>query len=448
MASREPLGVWLNDTKVAEFTERGPTIRCRYLVENLPEVPMQSPVLSCSLPLGGGRLNATNFATGLLPEGQHRMAMANLAGVPARDTFGLLARFGRDVAGALVIGRESPSQHIGSALPYTSAGLNEEVAGIAERPLGLYDDSELSLPGLQNKLLLVRLPDGTWARPVHGEPSTHILKVDDPRHPGLVAAETDCLRIAHDLGLTSIQPDLVDLGGTMCLIVERFDRRFEDGHLVRVHQEDACQALDRDPDANRGRGKYEDAGGPSLAEIAGLLETWSSDSLEQRTRLLRAATLNVVVGNADAHGKNLALLHPTMTSLELAPLYDVVPTVLWENLRQDMAMSVNGRSHVRRIDANDLVAEALRWHMTERDALKVVSETVEAARDASQRLEGETGVREFVRSRSEELLHSVPRSGAGASTSKGTGQRRVSRGTRSGGQFVANTNPESQVEPD
>lgn len=81
MASREPLGVWLNDAKVAVFIERGPKIRCRYLLENLLDLPLNSPALSCSLPLARGRLDATNFATGLLPEGQHPRAMADLAQV-------------------------------------------------------------------------------------------------------------------------------------------------------------------------------------------------------------------------------------------------------------------------------------------------------------------------------------------------------------------------------
>ena len=447
MASREPLGVWLNDTKVAVFSELGATIRCRYLQENLLGVPSETPVLSCSLPLGGGRLNATNFATGLLPEGEHRRAMAELARVPSRDTFGLIARFGRDVAGALVIGYEAPDQHPGSALPYGDESLNDEVSGLAERPLGLYDDSELSLPGLQDKLLLVRLADGGWARPVHGKPSTHILKVDDPRHPGLVGAEADCLRISHDLGLTSIDPAIVEFGGATCLIVERFDRRIEDGRLVRVHQEDACQALDRNPDANRGYGKYQRAGGPSLAEIARLLDQWSIDARSQREQLLRAATLNVVVGNADAHGKNLALLHPTMTTVEFAPLYDVVPTVLWENLRTDMAMSVNGVWSVHTISASDLIAEGVGWHMTEKDATRVVAETIEAAHEAADRLEGDSGVAALVRSRSETLLRARSGSTTRRISSGATGpQSRMPRGKRTGGEFMPKMNPESTVD--
>src|SRR5581483_9097662 len=188
------------------------------------------------------------------------------------DTYHLLARFGRDVAGALVIG--DPPKRRGHVEPYTPETLEAEVAELPGRPLGLHDDSELSVAGIQNKLLLVRLENGGWGRPVHGHPSTHILKLDDARHPGLVDAEASCLRIARAIGLTTIDPELVTIGEQRCLIVERFDRVTVDGSVARIHQEDVCQALARDPEAARGRGKYERFGGPSLVEVAGLLESW------------------------------------------------------------------------------------------------------------------------------------------------------------------------------
>ena len=40
------------------------------------------------------------------------------------------------------------------------------------RPLGASQDLRVSLPGMQDKLLLARTPDGRWGRPVDGAPST------------------------------------------------------------------------------------------------------------------------------------------------------------------------------------------------------------------------------------------------------------------------------------
>jgi serine/threonine-protein kinase HipA len=272
MVRLEPLPVSLNGIHVADLLAKNTwTLRCRYTSEALDMAPTGAPLLSCSLPLGTSRLDASVFCNGLLPEGRHREAMAALARVASMDTYHLLARFGRDVAGALVIG-EPLEKSQGSVEPYTAETLAAEIAELPDRPLGLHDDSELSVAGIQNKLLLVRLEDGTWGRPVHGHPSTHILKLDDARHPGLVDAEASCLRIAHAIGLTTIDPELVTIGGQRCIIVKRFDRATVDGVVKRIHQEDVCQALARDPDAARGRGKYEKYGGPSLMEVAELLE--------------------------------------------------------------------------------------------------------------------------------------------------------------------------------
>jgi serine/threonine-protein kinase HipA len=74
-------------------------------------------------------------------------------------------------------------------------------------------------------------------------------------------------------------------------------------------REDACQALGRDWEEHRGRGKYERHGGPSFVEIARLLDEYSSSGIEQLRRLLSVATFTVAIGNADAHGKNLSLVH-------------------------------------------------------------------------------------------------------------------------------------------
>lgn len=148
MAKADPLPVWLDGIHIADLTASRPwDIRCRYTAAALDLAPSGAPLMSCSLPLGTRRLDASVFCSGLLPEGQHRLAMAALAGVTSHDTYGLLRRFGRDVAGALVIG--NPDEHReGSVEPYSVAGLDEEVAELPERPLGLHDDSELSIAGI------------------------------------------------------------------------------------------------------------------------------------------------------------------------------------------------------------------------------------------------------------------------------------------------------------
>ncbi|HLL92390.1 MAG TPA: HipA domain-containing protein [Solirubrobacteraceae bacterium] len=408
MARSKPLGVWYDGLHVAEIVPRRPwDLRCSYTAEALQRWPGLSPVLSCSLPLQTKRMDASVFLSGLLPEGRHRQALSAELKVAVNDVYSLLARFGRDVAGALVIDTEPPGERAPDVLAYTPDSLAEEVTQLPGRPLAIHDDSELSIDGLQDKMLLVRTSDGGWGRPIHGYPSTHILKVDDPLRPGLVAAEAECLRLAGLVGLTTVDAALETIADRPCLIVSRFDRRTgSDGATERVHQEDLCQALARDPDAAQGRGKYEKSGGPSLRETANLLDRYATSPAEQLDRLLALATFTVLIGNADAHGKNLALMHPTAEAVELAPLYDTVPTVLWPRLRTTAAMSVGGRWELSKIDVEDLVNEAASWHVDRARAAHVVTETAEHVRVAAVSLGRGSAVSEHVLARSEELLGS------------------------------------------
>lgn len=387
MAKRPPLHVWLYGTRVAELTSTRPgEVVCTYTDEARDRWPLNTALLSCSLPLDGRRHRmAGTFFRGLLPEGAALAALAARARVPTFDTFGMLARFGRDVAGAAVISANADDTHVGWVEPYDRAGLEAEVANIEEQPLALHDDSELSLPGLQNKMLLVRTPAG-WGRPVAGYPSTHILKVEDRRYPGLVTREAGALRLARAVGLTTVQATVETLAGIDCIIMSRYDRVPDTGQpsttdpetlppLARLHQEDSCQALGRDADAAAGRGKYEAAGGPTFAEIAALLDRFAADPHRELQRLLAAAVFTVAIGNADAHGKNLSLLHTGPGVVEHAPLYDTVPTALWPALRGEAAMTIGGRPGLDDVDSTDLTAEARSWRLSDRLARTVVSET-------------------------------------------------------------------------
>ena len=362
MPAADRLGVWLNDLPIAEIERRGPfDLRLQYTAEALERWPANSPVVSCALPLGRRPHPARAFCAGLLPEGRALQELAHRAGVATNDTFGLLERYGRDVAGALIIGREEPASQRHGIAAYDAQSLADAIDALDEHPLGVYDDSELSLAGLQDKLLLVRSADGQWGRPLHGRPSTHILKRDDARFPGLVAAEGACLRLARALSLTTVDADLEQIGDHWCLIVSRFDRTGAGNDVTRIHQEDLCQALGVDPAGARGRIKYQDAGGPSLRDLAGLLDRYARDGAAELDTLVRAVTFTVLIGNADAHGKNIAVLHDTPETVTLAPLYDTVPTVLWPKLRTRAAMTVGGRAQLADVTIEDIVAEAASW---------------------------------------------------------------------------------------
>ena len=69
------------------------------------------------------------------------------------------------------------------------------------------------------------------------------------------------------------------------------------------------------------------------------------DDLKEMTRRL---TLNVLLGNGDAHIKNWSLIYCTPNKPRLAPAYDLVSTVAWTQHDQTIALNMAG---TKRFDA-------------------------------------------------------------------------------------------------
>jgi len=115
--------------------------------------------------------------------------------------------------------------------------------------------------------------------------------------------------------------------------------------VQRVHQEDFCQALGVPPEK-----KYANEGGPTFADCFSLLRTTSAVPGPDLLGLLDAAIFNVIVGNADAHGKNFSILHRN-TGPRLAPLYDLLSTAFYPEFAATFAMKIGRRSSLGELDA-------------------------------------------------------------------------------------------------
>lgn len=121
--------------------------------------------------------------------------------------------------------------------------------------------------------------------------------------------------------------------------------------IERLHQEDFCQALGIVPEQ-----KYQQEGGPSLKQSFALVREVSSAPVIDLAQLLDDVVFNYIVGNNDAHGKNLSLLYrPGGGALEirLAPLYDVVSTLYYRELSRDMAMRIGEQSSSGKVTLRD-----------------------------------------------------------------------------------------------
>ncbi len=388
----DELAVWLYGFRVASIDQERGRLRLIYTDEALERYPLGVPLLSLSLPLAPQRYThgvVRPFLDGLLPEGEARQTTANDFNLLREDTYGLLRALGRDCAGALVI---QPGDEPPPPLPTTltaerlsDSEVAELVANLRDAPLGVGGRVRVSLAGVQEKLLLTRMPDGTWGRPVDGTPSTHILKPEITRFHNTVENEVFCMRLARHLSLPVAGVETTTIGGRGIIVIERYDRTVHaDGAVERIHQEDFCQATGVLPDK-----KYEEDGGPSLRRIAEILQAVaaSPDALEH---LLRAVTVNVLIANGDAHGKNFSLLHDPSGTIKLAPLYDLMSTLVYGDNR--LAMYIDSVQRTDRVTRDRVVNEAVRWGMSERRASEIVADILDsfpaAANAARDEIEG------------------------------------------------------------
>jgi serine/threonine-protein kinase HipA len=279
------------------------------------------------------------FFSNLLPEAEIKRIIAQRLQISVNNDFAMLSSIGGECAGAVSV---LPAGVVPAAKPGYQEQNDEElrriIADLPKRPLMAgVEGMRLSLAGAQNKLP-VYMENNRISIASGNAPSTHILKPPIRDMEDTAANETFCMMLAQKMGLSAPPVTLRPSPGSL-FIIERYDRsRDKDGHIVRLHQEDFCQALGFLPDQ-----KYESEGGPSLRHCFNLLQENSIRPAADRMALLQWAIFNFLIGNADAHAKNLAMLYTSRGPL-LAPFYDLICTQVYPDLTEKSAMRIGGEN--------------------------------------------------------------------------------------------------------
>lgn len=218
----------------------------------------QGAPLSLSMPLSNqeyGNKIVRTYLFGLVPDNYYlRRALGREFGVSADNPFALLSHIGKDCPGAVQF---FPPDLYPQALgqpghyePIAEEAIGRRLRSIANSEQATWQAPEehWSLGGQQSKIALANFGN-QWFTCEGAAATTHIVK------PGISALthqalnEHLCLRLATLCGIPAAQSTFQTFADIGAIAVRRYDRIIEDTYkVIRIHQEDFCQALGVLPD--------------------------------------------------------------------------------------------------------------------------------------------------------------------------------------------------------
>ena len=357
-----PLKVYLNNRLVGRlFKESSGAIKFRY-DETWLGWTLAFPV-SLSLPLRdddyrGARVAA--FFENLLPDSEAlRRRVAEQVAAHGTDAYNLLSAIGRDCIGALQFVSEDNHPDMDTTAiegePVDVPEIETLLNNLAQTPLGLGrdDDFRISVAGAQDKTALLWHGE-RWLKPRGTTPTSHIFKTQIGKlangidFSNSVENEFYCLKLFEAFGLSVNRAEIHTFGNTTALVIERFDRHWtKDGRLLRLPQEDCCQALSVPPTQ-----KYQSDHGPRMIDVLNLLKG-SDRPADDQTTFFKAQILFWLIGATDGHAKNFSIFLGPGGRHSLTPLYDILtaqPSLdarLIERKQMKLAMSVGNNRHYR-----------------------------------------------------------------------------------------------------
>jgi len=306
------------------------------------------------------------FIQNLFPEGSAFERLIETQNLSKYNFYAILKTIGHDTAGALSFGIEEPSEST-NLRQITTEEVIERLEDELRRNLAVWDGKyRLSVAGVQNKLNVFCDEYGQYFLAEGRYASTHILKFSSRQFPKIVLNEYFSMRLAKAISLPVAEVELVSFGDHLALKVERFDRKISDDTVLKRHMIDGCQALNLAPES-----KYEQNFGSSKdvahiregASLPKLFEFSDTTNIPAQTKqlLIDWILFNLIIGNSDAHGKNISF-YIGKNGITLAPFYDLVSVVFEHQANPEiethLAMAIDDNFDVNQIKIYDLLCLA------------------------------------------------------------------------------------------
>ena len=337
---------------------------------------------------GGSQRPVQWFFDNLLPEETSREVLAQEANIASTDAFGLLAYYGKESAGAITLEARGEASAQSGYRPLTDEELHDRISKLPWQSLSAGAPKHMSNAGAQHKLGVCIL-DGQLFHPVGSTPSTHLLKpnhVDVENWPSSVANEYFVMRLAARLVL-NVPPVQIRYVPDPIYLIERFDRVTiggGGGEPRRLHIIDACQLLGLDRAF-----KYQQASVETLVRCVEVCE----NRARSRRNILAWVLFNLLIGNADAHLKNLSF-RVSPGGIELAPFYDLVST---ESYRAQygneprwpdgqLSMRIGDATTFAAVNRDDFITFASQLGVNTRAALRLLNQFTSLIDEAARTL--------------------------------------------------------------
>jgi serine/threonine-protein kinase HipA len=262
------------------------------------------------------------FFDNLLPEEGARTLLAQDINADEADSYGILAITGAESAGAITLTNKDIGIIDSSVQVLSSEELNSRIKELPDIPLNNKESKRMSIAGAQHKMLIIKDGD-TFLEPGGSMPSSHILKPEHSKpdqYWQTVRNEWFVMNLAHELGL-NVPSTEVCYFPAAAYIIKRFDRDGDYPNQTRLHALDGCQLLGLSRSV-----KYIQSNAEQLNNFSERMRGKGAVKIA----ILNWAIFNALVGNSDAHLKNLSCM-VTSNGLVLTPLYDLVSTAIYED---------------------------------------------------------------------------------------------------------------------
>jgi len=292
------------------------------------------------------------FFENLTPEGE-AFEILTKDHVAGNNVFSILNKFGGDCAGAVALYETTPENSDTHMSEISSRKIAQIIDKLPQDPLltSIENPPRLSLAGAQSKFAVYK-SDGKYYRSSDINPTTHIIKITNKRFPDLLKNELFCMKLAKVILSNVPEIELYEAEGRPYLEITRYDRYIKNMVVQRIHQEDFCQALG----IVSGK-KYQTGGGAKLKNCYRIINEFSENRLSDIIRFTEWIIFNYLIGNTDAHAKNLSLLHSDL-GVKLAPFYDLLSTEVYPEsvIDHEMAMLINGKGKYSSLRPKDFIA--------------------------------------------------------------------------------------------